>query len=118
MKLHVPLSIGFNMLLLSCYDFVIMTLVLCIKFYYLDTQCVTLALSDGLKILCDSTFTNGVGYIGDTCSFTCNTGYEFSGGETRTCQSDGSWSGVEAICTKGVYYVGNMCGGYYNLIQL
>ena len=26
----------------------------------------------------------------DTCSFTCNTGYELTGSDTRTCQSDGS----------------------------
>ena len=35
----------------------------------------------------------GVGYEGDTCSFTCNTGYELTGSDTRACQSDGSWSG-------------------------
>ena len=35
----------------------------------------------------------GVGYEGDTCSVTCNTGYELTGSDTRTCQSDGSWSG-------------------------
>ena len=34
----------------------------------------------------------------DTCSFTCNTGYELTGSDTRTCLSDGSWSGVETIC--------------------
>ena len=33
----------------------------------------------------------GVGYEGDTCSFTCNTGYELTGSNARTCQSDGSW---------------------------
>ena len=32
----------------------------------------------------------------DTCSFTCNTGYELTGSDTRTCQSDGSWSGSDA----------------------
>ena len=37
----------------------------------------------------------GVGYEGDTCSFTCNTGYELTGSDTRTCQSDGSWSGSD-----------------------
>jgi len=35
----------------------------------------------------------------DTCSFTCNTGYELTGSDNRTCQSDGSWSGTETICT-------------------
>ena len=39
-----------------------------------------------------------MGYEGDTCSFTCNTGYELTGSDTRTCQSDGNWSGTEALC--------------------
>ena len=34
----------------------------------------------------------------DTCSFTCNTGYELTGSDTRTCQSDGSWSGSQVSC--------------------
>ena len=38
----------------------------------------------------------------DTCSFTCNTGYELTGGGTRTCQSDGSWSNTEVICQEGM----------------
>ena len=37
----------------------------------------------------------------DTCSFTCNTGYELTGSDTRTCQSDGSWSGSDASCNRG-----------------
>ena len=40
----------------------------------------------------------GVGYEGDTCSFTCNTDYELTGGDTRTCQTDGSWSGTNVTC--------------------
>ena len=35
---------------------------------------------------------------GDTCSFTCDTGYELTGSDTRTCQSDGSWSGSQVSC--------------------
>ena len=38
----------------------------------------------------------------DTCSFACNTGYELTGSETRTCQSDKSWSGSDALCTRGI----------------
>jgi len=78
----------------------------------LDTQCVTLDLSDGLEMLCDSTYTTGVGYEGDTCNFKCNTGYEFTGSDSRTCQSDGSWSGIEAKCSFGTYCV---C---YNLLMI
>ena len=39
----------------------------------------------------------------DTCSFTCDTGYELTGSNTRTCQSDGSWSGSDAVCSRGKY---------------
>ena len=51
----------------------------------------------------------GVGYEGDTCSFTCNTGYELTGSDTRTCQSNGSWSGSKAVCRRGMYFVIYMC---------
>ena len=46
----------------------------------------------------------GVGYEGDTCSFTCNTGYELTGSDTRTCQSDGNWSGNDVTCLTGDSY--------------
>ena len=44
---------------------------------------------------------DGVATSGDTCSFTCNTGYELTGSDTRTCQSDGSWSGNDDVCRRG-----------------
>ena len=44
---------------------------------------------------------DGVLSFGDTCSFTCATGYELTGSDTRTCQSDGSWSGSVAVCSRG-----------------
>ena len=34
----------------------------------------------------------------DTCSFTCNTGYELIGSSESTCQNDGSWSGSPVSC--------------------
>ncbi|XP_065896334.1 E-selectin-like [Dysidea avara] len=43
---------------------------------------------------------DGVSSYEDTCSFTCNTGYELTGSETRICQSDGSWSGSETLCRR------------------
>ena len=42
-----------------------------------------------------------MGYEGDICNFTCNTGYELTGSDTRTCQSDGSWSGSDDVCRRG-----------------
>ena len=43
----------------------------------------------------------------DTCSFKCDTGYELTGSETRTCQSDGSWSGSDVMCSKSEWFL--MC---------
>ena len=36
----------------------------------------------------------------DTCSFTCDTDYELIGNDTRTCQSDGNWSGSTTMCIR------------------
>ena len=44
---------------------------------------------------------DGIHSYEDTCNFTCNIGYELTGSDTRTCQSDGSWSGNDAACTIG-----------------
>ena len=63
----------------------------------------------------------GVGYEGDTCNFTCNTGYELTGSDTRTCQSDGSWvsgddvhdgswNGDEDVCR-----IGKLCISHYTV---
>ena len=41
---------------------------------------------------------------GDTCNFTCSTGYELAGSESRTCQSDGSWSGSSTMCSRGEWF--------------
>jgi len=45
----------------------------------------------------------------DTCSFTCNAGYELNGSDNRTCQSDRSWSGAETMCRRGIHYVCITC---------
>ena len=37
----------------------------------------------------------------DTCTFTCDPGYELSGSSTRTCQSDAMWNGTDATCVQG-----------------
>ena len=41
---------------------------------------------------------DGVHSYEDTCSFTCDTGYELTGSTGRTCQSNGSWSGLPVSC--------------------
>ena len=44
---------------------------------------------------------DGIHSYEDTCSFLCNTGYELTGSNARTCQSDGSWSGSDTVCGRG-----------------
>jgi len=65
-----------------------------------SVACSSLTNPDNGVITC-SLGDDGVPSYKDTCSFTCNTGYELTGSDTRTCQSDGSWSGSETMCTGG-----------------
>ena len=49
---------------------------------------------------------DGVPSFEDTCTYTCNNGYELTGSRSsssssRTCQSDGTWSGSFPMCTRG-----------------
>ena len=43
---------------------------------------------------------DGIADSGETCTITCNTGYQLMGSVTRTCQSNRSWSGSDTICTS------------------
>ena len=71
----------------------------------LTVQCSTLFDPDNGTITC-SLGDDGAPSYEDTCSFTCNTGYELTGSDTRNCQSDGSWSGSDDIvCSKGMCIV-------------
>ena len=45
---------------------------------------------------------DGVPSYKDTCSFTCKIYYEVAGSDTRTCQSNGRWSGTETLCKRGL----------------
>ena len=51
---------------------------------------------------------DGVLSYEDTCSFTCDTGYELTGNDIRTCQSDSSWSGSDVICSRGKHMASYM----------
>ena len=66
-----------------------------------DIRCNDLSAPINGEIASCSSGRVGVGYEGDSCSFTCNTGYELTGSDTRTCQSDGSWSGSDGVCRRG-----------------
>ena len=67
------------------------------KYLTLDIQCDNLSTPANGEITLCSSGTVGVCYEGDTCSFTCNTGYELTGSDTRTCQSNGRWSNSDAV---------------------
>jgi len=68
--------------------------------FTLLVSCPSLTDSNNGAITC-SMGDDGVPSYEDTCSFTCNTGYELTGSDTRNCQSDGSWSGSDDVCRRG-----------------
>ena len=68
----------------------------------IDIRCDNLSTPSNGEMSCSSGRV-GVGYEGDTCSFTCNTGYELTGSDTRTCQSNGDWSDSEFACKESMY---------------
>jgi len=68
---------------------------------YTDIRCDDLSTPSNGEIISWSSGRVGVAYEGDTCGFTCNAGYELTGSDTRTCQSNGSWSGSDDVCRRG-----------------
>jgi len=77
--------------------------------YCVDIRCDNLSTPSNGDIALCSSGRIGVGYEGDTCSFTCNTGYELTGSDTRTCQSNGSWSGSDDVCRRGKNECWHLC---------
>ena len=43
---------------------------------------------------------DGVPDPGDICTYTCDTGYVLTNSNTRTCQSNGSWSNSALMCSR------------------
>ena len=81
--------------------------------YYYLVDCLSLTNPNNGVINC-SLRDVGVPSYEDTCSFTCNTGYELTGSDTRTCQSNGSWSGSDDVCRRGIYYyIAHSCAPHY-----
>ena len=54
----------------------------------------------------------------DTCDFTCNTGCELTGSDTRTCQSDGKWSGNETMCNQNKGMCHTVLSCYHTVIHI
>ena len=71
-------------------------------FIYL-VPCTPLTKPDNGTISC-SLGGDGVASYEDICRFTCNTGYSLIGSDTRTCQSNKSWSGSDVTCKEGKFY--------------
>ena len=41
--------------------------------------------------------------FGQTATYSCNTGYNLVGDNTRTCEAGGMWSGSEPTCQSMLY---------------
>ena len=63
-------------------------------------RCQNISKLDNGKVDC-ALGDDGVYSYQDTCSVTCDTGYTLTGSDTRTCISNGSWSGMNSICNRG-----------------
>ena len=74
-----------------------------IHYKLLIVHCPTLTINFDNGIIICSLGDDGVPSYEDICSFTCNTGYELIGSDTRTCQSDGNWSTTNSLCRRGIY---------------
>jgi len=83
-----------------CLMIIVRTLIVCLQCSII-TGCEPLTDPTNGAINCELGG-NGVPTVGDTCSYTCNDDYELTGNEMRTCQSDGSWSGNDNACSRGV----------------
>ena len=65
---------------------------------YFVVQCRSISKLDNGNVSC-SLGDDGVLSYQDTCNVTCDTGYTLNGSDTRICLSNGSWSGMDGICT-------------------
>ena len=45
----------------------------------------------------------------DNVNFSCNTGYLLRGNSSRTCLSNGQWSGTQTLCAIGEYIYTLLC---------
>ena len=63
------------------------------SYSYPTVVCPSLSLTNGMITYSDPTLGEN-----SVATHSCDTGYTFNGGSTRTCQSDGTWSGSTPIC--------------------
>ena len=48
---------------------------------------------------------DGVPNPGETCTVTCDNNYQLITNGSRTCLNNGSWSGSDALCRRGEWYI-------------
>ena len=72
-------------------------------FCYDILVCLPFNASDNGNITC-SLGSDGKPNPGDTCTFTCNDGYELSDSDSRTCTDTGVWNGTEPTCKLGTLF--------------
>ena len=72
----------------------------CVFGTFVDIKCDNLSAPFNGRIASCSSGTVGLGYEGDTCNFSCDTDYELTGSDTRTCQGNGSWNGTATTCSR------------------
>ena len=75
----------------------------CYKYCVVPT-CPPLTAPDNGNIDC-SLGEDGETNPGDTCTFTCDDGYELGGSTSRTCGDDGNWDGTDTTCTESMLRV-------------
>jgi len=85
---------------------------MCMRMYLISTKehvlslvvtCPILDAPDNGMIVC-SLGDDGLPTNGDTCTYSCNPGFELNGRKRRTCSVQrrrGPWSGQEPTCTPG-----------------
>ena len=44
---------------------------------------------------------DGPHYVGDICTYTCDSGFVLDDTDNRECRENGSWNGTELFCDQG-----------------
>lgn len=75
----------------------------CALIVVIQTKCTYLSiLASGHIVPCSSGGRTEMNYYEEeTCNFTCNTGYEITGSDTRTCLTYSNSSVSESTCKRG-----------------
>ena len=68
--------------------------------YFVALPCSVLRAPSNAKITGCTSGRIGIGHVGDICYLECIIGYQLVGNGSITCQSDGSWSDDETVCTS------------------